>query len=42
MERVVAAAVLAVIAFIVAPDWAAAEKMGIENLNCGAWGPARP
>lgn len=42
MKSVVAAAVLAVVASIVAPEWAAAEKTGIENLNSGAWGPARP
>lgn len=34
--------VVAVIVVLVAAGWAAADKMAIEKLNCGAWGPASP
>lgn len=39
---VVVAVVAVVIVVVVAAEWAAAEKMAIEKLNCGAWGPASP
>lgn len=46
MKSVVAAAVVAAIVLIVlivaAPEWAAAEKMGIENLNVRGVGSSQP